>query len=222
MHGQSHFRLPGSPRWVIPLMVLAGILALSIDLPVARFCHIDHGGRFAHDFLDQIEPFGQPVAVLIVCLSLYLTRGVTGREARLIALGAVMPGIIVNIIKGCVGRMRPNYVLTLPDFSGEILDTFQGWFLLWFGGSKLQSFPSGHTAFVAGFCLSLWARFPRAGWLFCTVAVLVALQRIEGAAHFVSDTIWGAAVAYAYCAWQYGHPNLNPTMESRVNATSDR
>src|SRR5262249_1617939 len=43
--------------------------------------------------------------------------------------------------------------------------------------------------------------------LFVVVAALVALQRIECGAHFVSDTLWGAALAYGYCAALY-HPAL--------------
>ncbi len=62
------------------------------------------------------------------------------------------------------------------------------------GGSASQSFTSAHTATAVGLALGLGWLFPRGRWLFVGFAVLVAMQRIVGPYHFVSDTLWGAAI----------------------------
>jgi membrane-associated phospholipid phosphatase len=104
---------------------------------------------------------------------------------------------MANILKLAVGRLRPRYFTA----DGSYLDTFVGGLPVVFGASvphesgfQIQSFPSGHAATAVGLAIGLTWLYPRGRWLFVSVAVLAALQRIDVRAHYLSDTIAAAAV----------------------------
>ncbi len=206
----SGARLPGSPRVVLPVLILAGVLALSVDVPVSRFCHVQRGGQFAHEFLEHVEPFGQPTGLVAICAALLLCDAGRGRASVRIALAAIGAGLSADVLKLCVARARPYHFFsfTSEDIAGGVWNSFRGLFPLFAGGSKLQSFPSAHSAFVAGFCVAMWAVYPKGKWLFVAVATLVAVQRVEGGSHFLSDTLWGAAVGYGFCTILFGDNRL--------------
>ena len=77
---------------------------------------------------------------------------------------------------------------------GGVAESFGRWFPLLGEGSAGQSFPSAHTATAVGLAIALSWLYPRGRWMFATLALLVACQRIESGYHFASDTIFGAAV----------------------------
>jgi membrane-associated phospholipid phosphatase len=72
--------------------------------------------------------------------------------------------------------------------------SFGPWLPLGSLGSPNQSFPSAHTATAMGLAIALMVVYPRARWLFCLAPVLVAYQRMDSGAHFLSDVLCGAAV----------------------------
>jgi undecaprenyl-diphosphatase len=175
------------------LLLLAGLLALAIDLRLSRAMVEDHALKSLHRFLEMIEPFGQPPAVIIVSLAVLLCGGARRGAGFRIAAGAILSGLAVDVLKLCVARIRPRHF----DYQGTVFDTFTGPLPEASGGSHIQSWPSGHTAIAVGFCLALSAVFPRGRWLFRILAALVALQRIETGAHYLSDTLFAAGAAYA-------------------------
>jgi undecaprenyl-diphosphatase len=181
-----------SPQWVVcGLLALAGVLALAVDVPLSRAMVRGHALQPLHAFLEACEPFGRPPAVIIVSLAVLLCGGIRRGAAFRIAAGALLSGLAVDLLKLSVGRVRPRHF----DFLGSVFDTFSG---LWPGsgpGSQMQSWPSGHTGTAVGFCLALSAVFPRGRWLFRILAALVAIQRIESGAHYLSDTLFAASVA---------------------------
>lgn len=195
-------RLPGSIRGVLVPLVLAGLAALAVDVPLARLCFVEKRFVAAHDLLEHIEPFGQPISLLIICAAIALCDPRTGRGAVRIALAAIGSGLAADVVKLLIARIRP-YHMTPEEFSQPVWATFRGILPLFSGGSRLQSCPSAHSAFVTGFCLALTAAYPAGRWLFAVVAVAVACQRIETGAHFLSDTCWGGAVGYLFCWWLY-------------------
>jgi membrane-associated phospholipid phosphatase len=73
--------------------------------------------------------------------------------------------------------------------------TFRGWLPLTSAGGAGQSFPSGHTAAAVGLALGLCWVYPKGRLLFPLLAMLVACERINDGAHFLSDTLCGAAVS---------------------------
>jgi membrane-associated phospholipid phosphatase len=102
-------------------------------------------------------------------------------------------GLLVDAIKITLVRTRPFAF----DFQGDVWNTFGGWFPSHNLGSDYQSFPSGHTATAVALAITLAWIYPRGRWLFVTLAVMVAGQRVFGAAHYLSDVLFSAAVGSA-------------------------
>ena len=75
---------------------------------------------------------------------------------------------------------------------------------------------------AAGFCLALWAVFPKGRWLFLVLTGLVALQRIEAGAHFLSDTLFAASVAYAVHIALFGPGPVGMLFDRLERRWSDR
>jgi membrane-associated phospholipid phosphatase len=149
-----------------------------------------------HRFLEAIEPFGQPAAIISVSLAVYLCGG-RRRQSALRILGSfLLASLACNAVKLCVARVRPvSFFKQYFESEGTALDTFLGVFPGTGGGTACQSFPSGHTTAAVAFCLALSAIFPRGRGLFAILAGLVALQRIECGAHYLSDTLFAASLA---------------------------
>lgn len=181
-------------------ITIAAFLALGLDVPVSRAMVQQHALRFLHHFLEAMEPFGQPPAVIAVSLAVLLCAGARRAIAFRIAAAALLPGVAIDILKLCIARVRPRDF----DFHGTVLDTFRGVFPGVHAGSSLQSWPSGHSAVAVGFALSLAAVFPRGRWLFGALALFVMLQRVETGAHYVSDTLFASAVAYLFFMLLFG------------------
>ena len=173
--------------------------------------------EWLHDFLGSIEPFGQPPAVIAVSLAIYLCGGSRRRVAFRIAGSFLLVSLAVNAIKLCVARVRPRHF----EFAGTVLDTFQGIFWGTGEGAKYQSFPSGHTTVAVAFCLALSAVFPRGSWLFAVLAALVALQRIECGAHYLSDTLFAASLAYVVHVAVFGNGPIGRWF-NKLESTSSR
>jgi len=126
-----------------------------------------------------------------VSLAVLLCGGIRRGAGFRIAAGALLSGLAVDLLKLCVGRIRPRHF----DFQGNVFETFTGLLQGSGAASHSQSWPSGHTGTAVGFCLALSAVFPEGRWLFRILALLVALQRIESGAHYLSDTLFAASVA---------------------------
>jgi membrane-associated phospholipid phosphatase len=198
------------------LLVAAGFLALGVDVALSRIMVHGHAihwqgpqREWVHDFLGSFEPFGQPPAIIAVSLAVYLCGGRRRGTAWRIAGSFLLASLAANAVKLCVARVRPNSFFTQHvGFGGTVLDTFQGIFWGTAGGHKYQSFPSAHTTVAVAFALALSAVFPRGRWLFATLAGLVALQRIECGAHYLSDTLFAASLAYAVHVAVFGNGPL--------------
>jgi membrane-associated phospholipid phosphatase len=180
---------------ILSFFLIAGLLALSLDVPVAQRLLVGKWLHRLHGFLGSFEPFGQPAAILITAAAIALCD-IRRRPLmpRLVA-AALGSGLAADVVKLAIARSRPRH----HNLTDSVWTTFQGFFPGPWAGSALQSCPSAHTATAMGFALALGTLFPPGRWLFFPVVGLVALQRIEAGAHFISDTIWGAMVGYAVC-----------------------
>lgn len=185
----------GFPRHLagFGFLLIAGLAALAVDLPLSRALVTEQSLEFLHGLLGSIEPFGQPTAILVTAAAIALCdRRRRGAVLRLVA-AALGSGLAADIIKLLVARSRPHSF----DLAGTVWSSFRDAFPGFGNQSQWQSFPSAHTATAVGFALALSHLFPAGRWLFVTLAGLVALQRIEAGAHYLSDTCWGAAVGCA-------------------------
>lgn len=183
-------------RWrplVLPTMLLgAAAAALAIDCPLARWCVEDRCPGLLGELFGAAQVFGDGFGVMLIGLAIYIFD-----PARRWAIGRVMvmslgAGLAADVVKLFIVRVRPRHF----DFQGGVADTFGEWLPLVGGGSGGQSFPSAHTATAVGLAVALAWLYPRGRWLFVFLVVLVACQRVEAGAHYLSDTLAGAAVGW--------------------------
>jgi len=170
-----------------------------IDRPLALYLH-DQAGLL-RPFFDLIGRLGlgYPYLVLFGVLFAALrwagavpglrphasaTRAASAVPAFLFAAVAAS-GLAVDLLKVAFGRTRPKLLFASGDYEFS-----------WLGlQADYWSFPSGHAATVASLTVALWWLWPRQFWFYGVVAVLVAASRLVTGAHYLSDTVMGAAVA---------------------------
>lgn len=145
--------------------------------------------------LSEIVAHGMGTLIILFAVGLLIPGGY--RLTPRLGLAALGAGLVANLGKMSVIRLRPEMITKKMTVG----DTFLGWFpILEEGGlaidRSMKSFPSGHTASAVGLTVILACFFPRGRWLFLTLGVLAAMQRIEADAHFVSDTCGGAAIGF--------------------------
>ena len=123
--------------------------------------------------------FALPAAIIVVlCVRRWFW------SALFLAISSVASALLVQLLKGVIGRPRPEEMLVVSDFG---------------------SFPSGHAANAATLAVCLGLIFWRA-WVWvagvCYV-VLMMLSRTYLGAHWVSDTVGGllVGVAVALIVW---------------------
>jgi len=176
---------------VVALVLLAlAAASLLVDVSVAQFVEL---GKVPGDLkslvrLSEAFAYGGTVGLIILLAAVLDPRG--WRVVPRLAITAFGAGLLADAGKLLVARERPS----VADASGPILDTFVGWFPLFQGNHRLQSFPSGHTATAVGLAVALSTLYPRGWWLFAAIAALSGFQRIESESHFLSDVLVGAAI----------------------------
>ena len=144
------------------------------------------------------ELFGHGFGPVLASLLIYVLDQANRHQIPRVLACAFASGLAAALVKVFLSRIRPRAF----DFSHTIDQTFQG--LIWFREisdhyqslSDYQSFPSAHTATAVGLALALSRLYPHGRRLFAGFAVLVALQRMVSEAHWLSDTICGAALAF--------------------------
>jgi membrane-associated phospholipid phosphatase len=186
-------------QWLVFCLLPLGLLTaagatlyLDLDCPLAQWCGADNCPRFLHDLFHYAEPFGHGSGVLLIAVVIFALDAPKRWALPRVLACALVSGLTADGVKMLIARARPSDF----DFSGGVWATFGAWFPLTGAGSSGQSFPSAHTATAVGFALGLSWLYPRARYLFPLIAALVACQRVESRAHFLSDVLCGAAIGY--------------------------
>jgi membrane-associated phospholipid phosphatase len=175
------------------LYVAAAIAYATIDSPLALWKPYLHLHPFVIDVWERVETFGNGTGIFVVLLAVWtLDHGRRRCLPRLI-VAAFGTGLAANVVKLLIGRVRPN---AWVDQFGGLTNQFCEWFPLAMNRGSEQSFPSAHTTSAVGLALGLAALYPRGRRLFLTMAFLVALQRVLFCAHYVSDCLVGAGLAW--------------------------
>ena len=171
------------------LWLLAAASIFTLDGPLARY-DFSHVPGDLRSLVELSEVFAHGMGVGIILVTLW----VLDRDLRLyiprVAVLAFLPGIIANVCKLLVARIRPKAL----DSNSTAVESFigiPGSADLW----EQQSFPSGHTATAFGLAIALSRLYPRGRRLFAVLAALAAAQRVLDDAHFLSDTLVGAGIA---------------------------
>lgn len=201
----------GIRLWIAAVLfsVLAAV-ALAIDLPVARYFDAE-GERALPNSLRKLiimsEVFAHGTGVALLLLTVWVLDRHHRRSVLRLAACAFGAGIAADLLKLSVARIRPQSGLP----TGSIWESFVGWLPVLAGevnGAKfdrtMQSFPSAHTATGVGLAIGLSLRYPHGKWLFATLALIAASQRVVVSAHYVSDCCVGAAVACVLASFFHG------------------
>ena len=116
-----------------------------------------------------------------------------------------MADLAADLVKLGVWRVRPRFFESSDGstFAGTILTT-EGWEWSALLDSSRHSFPSAHTAVAVATALTLARFYPSARSWFACLALLCAMNRVDGGSHFASDVCWGAALGYVVtlCCWR--------------------
>lgn len=184
--------------WVVPpLLVVAGALALTVDLPVSRFLHAGRLPGLVDQLVECGEVFGHAIGVLFILVTVAVLDPRRRPVLARIAACSWGAGLVADLVKMGIARTRPHrFDLSTTD----VLATFDRWLPLWTSGHGDRSFPSAHTATAFGLAIGLAAILPRGRKLFLVFASLCALQRVQSGAHYLSDVCVGAAVGWTWAA----------------------
>ena len=181
----------------IPAAIFAilGTLAFAVDLPLARYCnYLKVEDKFPGDIerlFNMSEVFGHGLGVFLILVTVFVLDADRRRSVARLAACAFGSGLAANCVKMMIARWRPH---SFDLETNGVWDTFCGFMLLGGESSKMQSFPSAHTATAVGLAIGLSWMYPRGRWLFAVFAALVACQRMQSCAHYLSDTLFGVAV----------------------------
>jgi membrane-associated phospholipid phosphatase len=174
----------------VTVLLVAAAVALSVDVRLAHW--LAEGGLPGglKTLCHLAEPFGHGMGVLVLLALLHQLDPARRWALPRVAACAWGAGMSANLIKMIVMRSRPR----AADLSGDVWATFGDWLPGISAGSGGQSFPSAHTATAVGLAVALVWLYPRGRVVFPVLAALVACQRMAFSAHFLSDTLVGAAL----------------------------
>ena len=149
-----------------------------------------------------------PVGALVAAICLFLRRPQAVRAVAAVTLVGLGSGLTSTILRFLIGRTRPN-ALTPQGFYGVWHNAH------WIGGRyEFASFPSGHTATVAGLAAAAWLVNRQAGVWTGAFAALVAWSRIAQSCHHFSDIV--ASVALGIWAARVGYARLERALPPRT------
>jgi membrane-associated phospholipid phosphatase len=183
-------------RWIsVPAgLCLLGVLCFAVDIPVAAYFAAEHLPKFVQEIFDNAETFGHAAGVGLLLIAIAALDPAKRRWIPLCILGAYGGGLLADLIKLFITRLRPRNVdlaaTTVWQTFGPLLPLINR------TGGDSHSFPSAHTATAFGFATVLAGMYPHGRWLFFSFAVLTGIHRMECSAHFPSDVCFGAAIGW--------------------------
>ncbi len=171
----------GSPRlsWVVRLLRRLDTADRNTYRAVAELNTpwLDEPLRRASDFANFSKPW------LLVAGALAAFGGERGRRAALTGVAAIgVTSLLVNQPMKLAARRRPRRIeLGVPESR-------------WVGMPSSASFPSGHSASAAAFCVATSAVVPELRWPLRVSAAVVAFSRVYTGVHYPGDVVVGASV----------------------------
>lgn len=170
------------------LMVLMVISYALVDRSMTLFCQDLNPEVF--QVFQWITKLGKSTGYLVVFFVLFvfftccLRRPIAANRALFLFAAVALSGLITDLIKPLVGRLRPKLLLEANLFG---FDPFRI-------GYEYNSFPSGHATTVFALAAALSFFFPRWRLPLFSFAAVVGLSRIIVGAHYLSDVMAGAYV----------------------------
>lgn len=197
---------PGRSYLLAICFAVASVMASSIDMPVARFVSDSGLPGDLRKLFSVSEVFAHGMGVALILLAVIVLDPTSRRRVPRVACSAYGAGLIAQLAKLLLPRLRPHACdLSVPVWRTFFLGGGDRYAQLHgLSGREVHSFPSGHSATAVGLAFGLAWLYPRGRWLFGFYAFLAMMQRIESGAHFVSDTLAGAAIACLVAGFCYG------------------
>ena len=189
--------------WISLALAVCAFFILPLDSLLAHPENLKSVPGDLLKFVGLSELFAHGFGVLVITLVLWTLVPTSVKYLPRIVTCAFWPSIIVHFIKFQFARFRPIRFFDEHSVSHFPADQAETW-LGWMPDDKLntvyvtQSFPSAHTATVWGLAIGMAWAFPKGRWLFFTIAILASMQRVVSFAHWPSDVLVGAAIAFCF------------------------
>jgi membrane-associated phospholipid phosphatase len=184
------------------VIIALALIALSMLLDGWVADHVRFGRVYETDWGRMLRTFGYLPFWLLAVIALALQdRGSREwwRRAILLAAAPTVAGIVGEVLKILVRRMRPSD-------AGHAY-AFRPWSDHPFS-SRGFGFPSDHALVAFGAAAILARLFPRAWWVWYGAAIGCAISRLLAHAHYLSDVVASACIAIGLAAllWRYAAP----------------
>ena len=182
---------PAWGRWLL-VSVIAIAAAHLLDETAWRLVRVP--SVYDKDWGRLLRSMGFLPTWLLIATAFWLpVREPDARRAgtRLLVLGPTLGGLAAEVIKLLSRRLRPDAEQFAYAFRSFADAPFS---------NRGMGLPSSHTlvAFAGAFALA--RLFPRARWVFYGLAAGCGLSRVMATAHYLSDTVVAACVAWGVVA----------------------
>ena len=181
-------------------LIVAGILCVPFDVQLAAWFIDDGLPGDIRALFQRVEAFGHTYGLICIAVTIYLLDPARRHRLPQVVMTFAIAGLTADLIKLMVWRLRPRAYFELIDsgttFVGSIWTHFDQ-AATTMTDHAFHSFPSAHTACAVAFAFQLSRLYPTGRNWFYILALLCAMNRIDGGAHYASDVCWGAAVGYA-------------------------
>ena len=185
-------------RYYLAAGAVVLLVLVPLDIPIAQFTYRHPPLPLVLQFFEIITAVvGDGIGVFCLLMATVIIFRIKLSRVPLMLSASLGAGLLADIVKLCVFRMRPRAVdLSIATFNS----TFHGWFPLLSAGSAGQSFPSGHATTATGLAFTLAMIYPRGRGLFTILAIIASVSRIIVHAHFPTDVVAGAILGTG-CAY---------------------
>lgn len=188
-----------------------GLLAMPLDPGVEAWAA---GLKKRNDFwveLDALQQYGQAGTSVIAAVLIWTLDPLRRRRLLDWAAAAAVVWVATFSIKTLVGRPRPRlddpFGFLWPwgawDFGGST-GVRHAWEVGRGISSDLWSMPSSHAAFAVVMSVFLTRLYPALRGFAVVMVLVVAAGRVLFRAHYLSDVLVGAGLAWALTAWAVG------------------
>lgn len=194
-------------RWLV-LGAIGVLVLLPLD-GVIRSSAGWLGGRLGGDLrreLEVIQQYGAITSLLLIAFIVWVQDPARRQRLADFAAAIAATGLVVLVLKGLIGRVRPRDRMLLDYDHWSFLGPFgavpgdpgegviHSW-RFWAGDvSNIQAMPSSHMAYAVATSVFLLAMYPKLRVLLIALPIIVGLCRITFGAHWASDVVAGAAI----------------------------